>query len=73
MLPVPTDCLRASCSTLLRIMLASFAPAGGALHSVQHEVIVAEVVAAWSHLPTAARVQLLPVFVQVHAKQPPHA
>jgi hypothetical protein len=60
----PTACARPA---LLLIMLASFAPAGGALHSVQHEVIVAEVVAAWSRLPTAARVLLLPVFVQVHA------
>ena len=38
---------------------------GAVQHATQHEFIVTKIVAAWPHLPTSTRLELLPTFVQV--------
>jgi hypothetical protein len=62
---ISIDCMRACCHSLLRLLAIPSATTGAVYHSIQHEFIVAEVVAAWSRLPSSTRIELLPVFVQV--------
>ena len=63
-LPIPSDCMRACCFSVLRIAPPPSA-AAAALLSVQFEFVAAEVVAAWPQLPAASRIELLPSVVQV--------
>ena len=64
-LTISIDCTHACCSSLLRLLTSSPSTGGAANLSMQHEFIVAELVAAWRHLPRSTRIDLLPVFVHV--------
>jgi hypothetical protein len=69
-LPIPDDCIRACCFTLLRLLAPSSSSGSGIQHSMQQEFIVTEVVGAWPRLSVHNRLQLTPHLFQVRYHLP---